>query len=74
MKVYIVTNGEYDSYHIDKVFLSKEDAENYLSNFDDIHRKQDIDYYTKLGVVPLPSYIADYEYNEDATIEEWEVD
>ena len=35
MKVYIVTSGDYDDYHIDEVFSTKEKAEEYIECFGD---------------------------------------
>ena len=35
MKVYIVTSGDYDDYHIDEVFSTKEKAEEYIEYFGD---------------------------------------
>jgi len=35
MKVYIVTSGDYDGYHIDEVFSTKEKAEEYIECFGD---------------------------------------
>lgn len=35
MTVYIVTDGKYDEYGIDKVFLSKEKAEQYVKDMNE---------------------------------------
>ncbi len=35
MIVYIVTDGDYDEYGIDTVFLSKEKAEQYVKNMNE---------------------------------------
>lgn len=60
-KVYIVTRGVYSSYGIERVFLTKEEAEAYVAPF-----KRNLDRQRELG---------QYVYVEDdyPEIEEWEV-
>lgn len=59
MKVYIVTSGIYEGYHIDAVFSTRKDAELYIATHAWI---SDDTYYS------MDSYIEEYEMDNDKVI------
>lgn len=65
MKVYIVTQGCYSDYHIEKVFLDRQKAEEYVkyytaSAYDDLQIEE---YENSNEMVITPMYYANIEYN-----------